>query len=83
MAAWGREIGTLDAVAAARRLAPRPLLVVHGSADDTVPPEDARALYEAAGPSAELRIVHAAGHRLRHDPRAVAMLLGWLERQTP
>ena len=82
MAAWGREVGTLDAVGAARRLAPRPLLVVHGSADDTVRPDDARALSEAAGPSAELRIVHAAGHRLRHDPRAVAVFLGWLGRQT-
>jgi len=25
--------------------------------------------------------VHAAGHRLRHDPRAIAVLLGWLDRQ--
>ena len=30
----------------------------------------------------ELRLVNGAGHRLRHDPRAVAVLLGWLERQT-
>jgi hypothetical protein len=26
-------------------------------------------------------VVNQAGHRLRHDPRAVAVLLGWLERQ--
>ena len=31
--------------------------------------------------SAELRIISGAGHRLRHDPRALAILLGWLERQ--
>jgi two-component system response regulator DevR len=24
-----------------------------------------------------------AGHRLRHDPRAIAVLLGWLDRQRP
>ena len=28
-------------------------------------------------------VISGAGHRLRHDPRAVAILLGWLERQTP
>jgi putative redox protein len=30
---------------------------------------------------AELRIVPGAAHDLRHDPRAVAVLLGWLDRQ--
>jgi putative redox protein len=80
-AAWEREVAALDPVAAAAKLAPRPLFVMHGSDDDVVPLADARALVDAAGPSAELRIVHAAGHRLRHDPRAVAALLGWLDRQ--
>jgi alpha/beta superfamily hydrolase len=73
----------LDALSAARRLPPRPLLVVHGTDDDRIPASDARALCDAAGPSAELRIVHAAGSRLRHDPRVIALLLGWLERQQP
>lgn len=82
-AAWARDAGRVDAVAAARRLAPRPLLVVHGSGDDRVGADDARALSDAAGAAGELRVVHAAGHRLRHDPRAVAVLLGWLERQRP
>ena len=52
-----------------------------GTADDVVPVSDARALADAGAPSSELRLVHAAGHRLRHDPRAVAALLGWLDRQ--
>jgi hypothetical protein len=26
-------------------------------------------------------MVGGAGHELRHDPRAIASLLGWLERQ--
>ena len=29
---------------------------------------------------AELSLFEGAGHRLRHDPRAVAVLLGWLDR---
>ncbi len=63
------------------KLAPRPLLVVHGTDDDVVPVSDARALVDAAGGPVELRILVGAGHRLRHDPRAVAILLGWMDRQ--
>lgn len=78
--AWSKELRELRAVAAAPRLAPRPLLVVHGSDDDLVPAFDARVICDAHG-AAELRILAGAGHRLRHDPRAVAVLLGWLDRQ--
>ena len=80
LAAWAREIAEVDAVAAARELAPRPLLVMHGTEDDVVPMDDARALADAHG-AAELRVVQTAGRRLRHDPRAVASLIGWLDRQ--
>ena len=78
--AWGRELRELSAIASAPKLAPRPLLVVHGSDDDLVPVFDARVIVDAHG-DAELRIMRGAGHRLRHDPRAVAVLLGWLDRQ--
>ena len=62
------------------QLAPRPLLLVHGSDDELVPAIDARVLGDAHG-ARELRIIDGAGHQLRHDPRAVAILLGWLDRQ--
>ena len=65
---------------ASGRYAPRPLLVIHGSEDEVVPPFDARVLADAHG-SAELRLINGAGHALRHDPRTVAVLLGWLDRQ--
>jgi putative redox protein len=78
--AWGRELRDLRPVACAAQVAPRSLLVVHGSDDDLVPAFDGRVLVDAHG-SAELRIIRGAGHRLRHDPRAVAVLLGWLGRQ--
>jgi len=77
---WARELRTIRAVAAAAELAPRPLLVVHGSEDESVPVFDARVTSDAHG-SADLRIIHGAGHHLRHDPRAIAVLLGWLDRQ--
>jgi putative redox protein len=78
--AWARELRSIRGVACVRGLAPRPLLVIHGSEDEVVPSFDARVLADAHG-SAELRFINGAGHALRHDPRAVAVLLGWLDRQ--
>jgi uncharacterized protein len=76
---WTREFRRFRPVASARRFAPRPLLVMHGEDDDSVPVSDARQLVTAHG-SAELSLFAGAGHRLRHDPRAIAVLLGWLDR---
>lgn len=78
--AWAAEFKRFTAVDSAGKLAPRPLLVMHGEIDDLVPALDARAIADAHG-SAELRIIGGGGHELRHDPRAVAILLGWLSRQ--
>jgi pimeloyl-ACP methyl ester carboxylesterase len=80
VAAWATELKTVRAIDVVERIPPRPLLVVHGSIDDEVPLSDARVLVDAA-PGSELRVITGAGHRLRHDPRGVAVLLGWLDRQ--
>lgn len=73
-----REVRPLDLVGA---IPPRPVLLIHGANDEKVPIVDARALADAADAQVDLRVLSGAGHRLRHDPRAVAILLGWLERQ--
>jgi putative redox protein len=65
----------------AAKVPPRPILLMHGAEDTTVPVSDARALADAAGHHADLHVIAGAGHRLRHDPRAVAALMGWMERQ--
>ncbi|MGZ4676454.1 MAG: alpha/beta hydrolase family protein [Acidimicrobiia bacterium] len=78
--AWAREIADVDTLESAHRFAPRPLLIVHGTDDDVVDVDDAEQLAAAHG-SGEVRIVVNGGRRLRHDPRAVASLLGWLDRQ--
>jgi putative redox protein len=80
-ATWARELRETRASSAAGKIPPRPLLIVHGSEDDVVPVHDARQLADAADADVELRVLTGAGHRLRHDPRAVAALLGWLDRQ--
>jgi uncharacterized protein len=76
---WSRAFRRFRPVAAAARFAPRSMLVMHGDDDDSVPTSDARQLAESHG-SAELILLPGAGHRLRHDPRAVAILMGWLDR---
>ena len=77
---WARELREVSALRAIRQVAPRPVLIMHGSDDEVVPPSDSRLLADAHG-SADLRMVEGGGHHLRHDPRAVAILLGWLDRQ--
>jgi uncharacterized protein len=76
---WSRDFRRFRPIDSARRFAPRPLLVMHGEDDESVPTSDARQLAAAHG-SADLNLLAGAGHRLRHDPRAVAVLLGWLDR---
>ena len=78
---WCRELREVKPLTLAAKLDPRPVLVIHGGDDDVVPDLDARALADAAGVGAELRLVAGAGHYLRNDPRAVAILLGWLSMQ--
>jgi uncharacterized protein len=80
---WAEAFRTLRPEEACAAVPPRPLLIVHGAEDDEVPLSDARVLADAAGGQAELRIIGGAGHRLRADPRAIALLVGWLERHGP
>lgn len=77
---WARELRDVRAVQCIGLVAPRPVLIVHGTDDESVPQFDARVLADAHG-DAELRMIGGAAHALRHDPRAVAILLGWLDRQ--
>lgn len=78
--AWKAELGRVEAVRSVEALPPRPLLVMHGSEDELVPHFDARLIANAHG-SADLRFIQGGSHQLRHDPRALAVLLGWLGRQ--
>jgi uncharacterized protein len=79
--AWARELREVRPLQSIAKVPPRPILLVHGANDEAVPLLDARALADAALGQVELRVLAGAGHRLRHDPRAIAILLGWLDRQ--
>ena len=77
---WAAGLRGISAVEAAGRLAPRPLLIVHGADDELVKPTDARVIADAHG-TADLRVLHAGSHRLRYDPRCISLVLGWLDRR--
>jgi len=62
-------------------IAPRPLLLVHGSRDETVDVSHAYKLYTGAGEPKQLIIVDGAGHRLRQDDRAMTIVMDWLKSQ--
>lgn len=79
--AWAEELVALAPLDAAAHLGTKPLLVVHGSNDASVPTAAARAIADAAGEGpVDLRVVPAAGHLLMADPRVFATLVGWIER---
>ncbi len=78
--AWAQGMASLRPLEAVSRLGGRPLLIVHGEADEVVPVDNAARLYEAASLPKELKIITGAGHRLRHSPEAMAAALAWLKK---
>jgi alpha/beta superfamily hydrolase len=61
------------------KISPRPLLLVHGSQDETVDISQAHRLYDRAGEPKQLAIIDGAGHRLRHSEEAVSKVIDWLK----
>lgn len=78
--AWAAELDEVKAIDSAGDFAPRSLSIVHGGDDNVVPVFDSRMVADAHG-TAELRIIQGAGHLLRYDPRSIAVLMGWVDRQ--
>lgn len=76
--AWWGEFASLAPEDLIGKIAPRPVLLVHGDSDDVIPYPHVERLFLAAGEPKELvRIPHGA-HQLRRDPRAVEALTDWL-----
>jgi uncharacterized protein len=77
---WGDLVGRA-ALKAINRIAPRPLLLIHGDADDVVPYDHAERLFAQAAEPKELVRIPRGAHQLRKDPRAVDALTDWLDRR--
>ncbi len=76
-AAHFQQVSPLDYI---DRIAPRPLLIIHGDEDETIPPEHAAQLYAGAKDPRELVMIAGGKHRLRIDGKAMETALDWLKR---
>lgn len=74
---WLENIYLVNPLRDVALIAPRPLLVVHGTRDDVVPYVQAYQLYEAAGRPKKLFIVPRAGHQLRKNMKVVSRCRSW------
>ena len=57
-----------------------PILIVHGTADEVVPPDHGRRIADLA-PNAELKLLNGAPHQLRRHPGVFELVAEWLERR--
>jgi pimeloyl-ACP methyl ester carboxylesterase len=75
---WANEFLTVTPEASIAE-AGVPVLIVHGSNDEVVPPAHAHRLARRA-PGADLVIIEGAAHQLRRRPDIVPTVVEWLER---
>ena len=61
-------------------LAPKPLLLIHGTADTILPDECSRRLYQGAAEPKMLKLLTGADHRLTgHDDELFTLVQNWIE----
>jgi len=76
---WERGFETISPINWIDKISPRPLLLVHGGADELIPLEHAHKLYQKAKESKELKIIPGAKHKMRLEEAAMAFVLDWLK----
>jgi dipeptidyl aminopeptidase/acylaminoacyl peptidase len=76
---WQRGFETISPINWVDKISPRPLLLVHGDADELIPLEHARRLYQKAKEPKELKIIPGARHKMRLEKAAMDFVLDWLK----
>ena len=76
---WLKGFETISPIQWIDKVSPRPLLIVHGDADEVIPLEHAHKLYQKAKEPKELKIIPGAEHKLRLEETAMAAALHWLK----
>ena len=76
---WQKGFETVSPIKWIDKISPRPLLLVHGDADELIPLEQAHKLYRKAKEPKELKIVPGAKHKMRMEEAAMAFVLDWLK----
>ena len=67
------------------QIAPRPLLLLHGSRDSVTPTEQSVDLFAKAGEPADLHLIAGVDHFMlaETDPLVTAVTKGWLDKHFP
>ena len=74
-----RDIVHYNLTEAVGLISPRPILFIHGTEDETVPPDDGKKLYDAAYDPKMLRYIPQANHRFQDTYQDVwSVCLEWL-----
>ena len=76
---WANESEKISPAKWVGNVAPRPLLLLHGDADQVVPAENAHALFDLAGENKELLLLSGVGHRFRHEAIVMSKSLEWIK----
>lgn len=75
-----QDLGKYDVLLLASQIAPRPLLLIHGTKDDMVPLDDAKSIYESAGETKELVIIEGGDHQFTaHYQQVWDICANWLK----
>jgi fermentation-respiration switch protein FrsA (DUF1100 family) len=78
---WRRNFLEVNPIQWVDKIAPRPLLILHGDKDELIKTAHARRLYEKAGEPKKLVLIPGGEHRLRISKTAMEKALAWLKRQ--
>jgi len=79
---WVDGFRLVNPVRYVAEIAPRPLLLVHGNKDEVVDVGHVYKLYAGAREPKQVIVVDEAGHRLRQNDRAMAIVIDWLKSQS-
>jgi putative redox protein len=77
---WAKGFEEISPLKWIGMISPRPVLIVHGDRDETVPKNHARELYEQAGEPRDIAIIEDGEHKLRLSQAAVNAALSWLKK---
>ena len=77
---WARGFDEVSPIKWIHKIAPRPLLILHGDSDLTVPLSHAWELYHKAKEPKEISIIQGAEHKLRLSEPAMSAALAWLKK---
>lgn len=71
-----RQVSPIDHI---EKVSPRPLLIIHGDADETIPPDHASQLFAFAREPRKLVMIPEGDHRLRTNKAAMNAAMIWLK----